>query len=116
EQEDEPGVGHIALEHLWQFGKEASQTRDYCVAKNPSALLRAGCDTSRGSPRFPRQARDRLFAAQRTLAQDDNQTAPLPSISKGGKAGSLRPQPSALSMAESISTAASRPMHCPKAR
>jgi hypothetical protein len=55
-----------------QFDGEASQTRDYCVAKNPSArfrLLRAGCDTSRGSPRF--------LAAQRTLARNDNQTAPL---------------------------------------
>jgi hypothetical protein len=36
---------------LWQAEglKEASQTRDYCVAKDPSALLRAGCDTSRSS-------------------------------------------------------------------
>ena len=52
-----------------QFGKEASQTRDYGVAKN--------APPSRGSPRF--------FAAQRALAptarrgrQNDNQTAPLP--------------------------------------
>jgi hypothetical protein len=37
-----------------QFDKEASQTRDYCVAKN---------DASRGSPRS--------FAAQKALAQDD---------------------------------------------
>ncbi len=36
--------------------KEASQTRDYCVAKN----------ASRGSPRS--------LAAQKTLARDDNQT------------------------------------------
>jgi hypothetical protein len=41
-------------------------------------LRRKKRDASRGSPRFPRQARDRLFAAQKTLAQDDNQTAPLP--------------------------------------
>jgi len=40
--------------------KEASQTRDYCIAKN--ATLR------RGPPRS--------FAAQKTLAQDDNQPEP----------------------------------------
>jgi hypothetical protein len=39
-----------------------------------------GCDTSRGSPGSPRLARGRLFAAPKTLAQDDNQTPPLPTI------------------------------------
>jgi hypothetical protein len=38
--------------------------RDYSVAQKRNA--------SRGSPRFPRQARDRLFTAQRTIVQDDN--------------------------------------------
>jgi hypothetical protein len=37
-------VPHVEklLIHSWvvvQFGKEASQTRDYCVAKNPSVAL-----------------------------------------------------------------------------
>jgi len=44
-----------------QFDTEASQKRDYWVVK--SATLRAA---------------HQVFAAQRTLAQDDNQTAPLP--------------------------------------
>src|SRR5271170_6254109 len=44
-----------------QFDKEASQTRDHCVARTA---------TQRGSPKS--------FAAQTTLAQDDNQSAPLP--------------------------------------
>jgi peptidoglycan/LPS O-acetylase OafA/YrhL len=42
-------------------------------------MCRKRHDTSRGSPRFPRQARDRLFAAQRALAQDDSQSERLPS-------------------------------------
>jgi hypothetical protein len=46
-----------------QFGKGANQTRGYCVARS---------DASRGSPRY--------FALQRTLAQDDNQTAPLSAL------------------------------------
>ena len=45
-----------------QFGKEASQTRDYCVARN--ATLRA----ARPDPSLRRER----------LLQDDNQTAPLP--------------------------------------
>jgi plasmid stabilization system protein ParE len=46
-----------------QFGREASQTRDYCVAKYA---------THRGSPRS--------LAAQRTLARDGNQIEPLPRL------------------------------------
>jgi len=46
-----------------QFGKEASQTRDYCVARN--ATLRA----ARPDPSLRKER----------LLQDDNQTAPLPS-------------------------------------
>jgi hypothetical protein len=49
-----------------QFDSEASQTRDYCVAKER--------DTSRGSARS--------FTAQRTLVQDDNQTTLPPEIGK----------------------------------
>jgi hypothetical protein len=41
-----------------QFDKEASQTRDYCVAKNPSASLRAGCDAVRADPSLRKK---RLF-------------------------------------------------------
>jgi len=48
-----------------QFGKEASQTRP-----SFACALRAGSE-KRASPRFPWQARDRLLAAQKTLAQDD---------------------------------------------
>ena len=44
--------------------------RDYSVAK--SATVRAA------RPDSLDYARDRLFAAQKRLAQDDNQTAPLP--------------------------------------
>jgi len=46
-----------------QFGEEASQTRDYCVARN--ATLRA----ARPDPSLRKER----------LLQDDNQTAPLPS-------------------------------------
>jgi len=66
-----PHVEKSAI-HIWvvvQVGQEASQTRDYCVAKNA---------THCAARPDPRQARGRLFAAQRTLAQDDNQTALLP--------------------------------------
>src|SRR5580693_6292720 len=85
-------VPHVEklLIHSWvvvQFGKEASQTRDYCVAKNRSRSLRAGCDTSRGSPRFPRQARDMLFAAQKALAQDDNHYRSAAAVDWAGSAG-----------------------------
>ncbi len=60
-----------------RFDREASQARDYCVA-NPATRRpphhansgRAGDPGSRGSPRS--------FAAQKRLAQDDHQTAPLP--------------------------------------
>ena len=45
-----------------QFDMEASQTRDYCVAKN--ATLRA--------------ARPDPSRRKKTLARDDNQTEPLP--------------------------------------
>jgi HTH-type transcriptional regulator/antitoxin HigA len=48
-----------------QFDREASQTRDYCVAKSATHRLRSGQAASRGSPRS--------FTAQRTLVQDDNQ-------------------------------------------
>src|SRR5271170_8470162 len=41
--------------------------RDYWVRQEGAAIG--------GSARFPRQDRDRLFAAQRTLAEDDNQTS-----------------------------------------
>jgi len=58
-----------------QFEKEASQTRDYCVAKNAThrpphhaKTRRAGGPASHGSPRS--------LAAQE-LARDDKQTAPL---------------------------------------
>ncbi len=54
-----------------RFDREASQTRGYCVAKN--ATHRAARPDSLGF------ARDRLFTAQRTLVQDDNQSAPFPS-------------------------------------
>jgi hypothetical protein len=53
-----------------QFDREAIQTRDYCVAKN--ATRRA----DRPDP----------FAAQKALAQDDNQTEPLPISDRGGYA------------------------------
>src|ERR1700691_3674179 len=52
-----------------QLEKEASQTRDYCVAKN--ATDRAARPDSLDF------ARDRLFAAQRTLVQYDSRTAEL---------------------------------------
>ena len=45
-----------------QSSKEASQTRDYCVARHAT----------------PRRGSPRPFAAQRRLLKDDNQTAPLP--------------------------------------
>ena len=51
-----------------QFDKEASQTRDYCLAKCAEA--------SRGSPRF--------LAAQKRLARDDNQTPALPKTRNPG--------------------------------
>jgi len=54
-----------------QSDKEASQTRPFGCLRAP----RAGSRNARGSLRFPPQARARLFAAQRTLAQDDAQTA-----------------------------------------
>jgi hypothetical protein len=41
-------------------------------------MCRKERDTSRGSPGSPRQARGRLFAAKKTLAQDDESTAPPP--------------------------------------
>ena len=52
-----------------QFEAEASQTRDSGVAK--SATLRAARPDSLDF------ARGRLFAAQKQLAQDDNETDPL---------------------------------------
>jgi hypothetical protein len=45
---------------MGQFDKEASQTRNFCIANN---------DASHGSPRS--------FAAQMRLAQDDKQTDPI---------------------------------------
>jgi hypothetical protein len=51
-----------------QFDKEASQTRDYCVA----ALLSKSGATRRATRPDPLgKARGRLFAAQKALAQDD---------------------------------------------
>lgn len=56
-----------------QFYKDASQTRDYCIAKN--AMHRA----ARPDPSFRKERSLRMtsnyarsFAAQRTRAQDDN--------------------------------------------
>jgi len=57
-----------------QFGKEASQARDYGIAKN--ATLRAARPDPFGF------AQGRLFAAQRTLAQDDKQAAPIPFLAR----------------------------------
>ena len=52
----------------WWFDKEASQTRDYCVA----ALLSKSGATRRATRPDPLgKARGRLFAAQKALAQDD---------------------------------------------
>jgi hypothetical protein len=80
-----PGLQRLGICQLSsdQFDiKEASQTRDYCVAKN--ATQRAARPDSFGC------AQDRLFAAQRTLAQDDNQTDPLPKLEIKGKTGILK--------------------------
>jgi hypothetical protein len=49
--------------------KEASQTRDYCVAKNATLRLRSGQATSRGLPGS--------FTARRMLVLDDKQTGSL---------------------------------------
>ena len=51
------------------LNNDASQMREHCVAKN--ATHRAARPDSLGF------ARDRLFTAQRTLVQDDNQTSAL---------------------------------------
>ena len=51
-----------------QFDKEASQTRLLCRQKRRFAARPDSLD----------YARDRLFAAQKRLAQDGIQTAPLP--------------------------------------
>jgi hypothetical protein len=53
---------------MGQFDKEASQTRNFCIANN---------DASHGSPRS--------FAAQMRLAQDDKQTDPLPNFDPSNK-------------------------------
>jgi hypothetical protein len=53
-----------------QFNKEASQTRDYYVAKSATLRLRSGQAAPRGSPRS--------FVGKNRPPQDDNQTAPLP--------------------------------------
>ncbi len=71
-----------------QFGKEASQARDYGVAKNPSApLVPRGCSGQAATLRAARPdpfgfAQGRIFAAQRALAQDDKQTALLPFLAR----------------------------------
>jgi len=52
-----------------QFNKEASQTRDYCVAKN--ATRRAA------RPDSLRLRSGQALTAQRALVRNDNQTAPL---------------------------------------
>jgi hypothetical protein len=60
---------------MGEFDKEASQTRDYCVAKNPSvALALSGqAGTHRAARADPLRLRSgQAFAAQRTLARDDN--------------------------------------------
>ena len=63
-----------------QFDKEASQTRDYCVAKDATLRLRSGQAPRAARPDSLDFARDRLLAAQRTLARDDNQAEALPAI------------------------------------
>src|SRR5258707_15607849 len=88
-----PRFSHSALDLdkvLWvfwvvaQFGKEASQARDYGVAKN--ATLRAARPDPFGF------AQGRLFAAQRALAQDGRQTAPLPFLAGHDSAFEFRLQ------------------------
>jgi hypothetical protein len=59
-----------------QFDREASQTRDYCVARNP--WLRSGqAATLRAARPDPSLRKERLF-------KDDNQTAPLPDLDMSG--------------------------------
>src|SRR5205814_1911586 len=64
-----------------QFGKEASQTRDYCVARN--ATLRA----ARPDPSLRKER----------LLKDDNQTAQLPvSITGGGRVAATTDNPQSI--------------------
>jgi hypothetical protein len=62
------GKGWLALENVCaeSLNKEASQTRDYCVANNATQ----------------RAARPDPSLRQKTLVQDDKQTEPLPEIAK----------------------------------
>jgi hypothetical protein len=54
---------------MMQFDREASQTRDYCVAK--IATLR------QAQGRLQRRGWLRFLTAQRAIVRNDNQTAPL---------------------------------------
>jgi hypothetical protein len=69
-----PGTSKFLLVVV-QFDKEASQTRDYCVA----AFLSKSCATLRSARPDPLRLRSgQAFTAQRTLVQDDKQMQRYP--------------------------------------
>jgi hypothetical protein len=77
------GFSKLALRTFGAVGKEASETRDCCVAKNPSA--RYACS---GQAATRRAARPDPSRDKERLAQDANPNART--LVKGGLAGPLQ--------------------------